>query len=300
MFIRHPYVLLTVTALFWGGNAVAGKLAAGHISPFLLTSLRWLVCCLIMLPIAYPYLRREWKIIRQHFVFLALLGATGFTVFNNLMYLALNYTSAINVSIEQASMPLMVFVLNFLLYRIHTTRHQIIGFAITLIGVAVTVTRGEMAGLTGRSLNIGDLLMIAAIMFYGIYSVLLKNKPDIHIWSLFGTLAPCALIASIPFTAYEYLSGSLQLPDVQGAGVVLYTAIFPSIVSQLFWIAGLAAVGSNRGGVFINLVPVFGAILSILILGERFQLYHAIGMVLVIGGVWLAQRATVSPGPEPR
>jgi len=186
------------------------------------------------------------------------------------MYLALNHTTAINVAIEQASMPLIVFVLNYLLFKTKVTAYQIVG----------------------QPMNIGDIIMIIAIMVYGIYSVLLKNKPDIHTLSFLCVLGFAALITTTFFVFYEYYTNRLLLPDAQGWGVVIYAAIFPSILAQLFWILGLEQIGSNRGGLFINLVPIFGAILAVIILGEQFQVYHAIGLMLVLGGIAFAQKQT--------
>ncbi|MEM9277994.1 MAG: DMT family transporter [Pseudomonadota bacterium] len=290
--LTHPYLLLTITALVWGGNAVAGKLAVDHISPFLLTLLRWTVACAVLIPFALPHLKRDWQTIMKNLPFLMALGATGFAVFNNLMYLALNHTSAINVAIEQASMPLIVFALNYILFRTNITAFQVIGFIITLVGVAITVTRGNLFSLGEQSLNFGDVLMLCAIMVYGIYSVFLRNKPDIHLLSFLSVLGIAAFLATIPFAVYEYAAGKWIWPDAQGWGVVIYAALFPSVVSQLFWVMGLEKIGSNRGGLFINLVPIFGALLAILILGEQFETYHALGLVLVLGGIALAQKVS--------
>ncbi|WP_075997219.1 DMT family transporter [Salaquimonas pukyongi] len=286
----QPYILLLLTALFWGGNAVAGKLAVGHVSPFLLTALRWAAAMAIVYLFALPHLKRDLPAIRRNIWFLALLGAIGFTVFNNLMYSSLIYTTAINVAIIQAAMPLIVFLLNFLLFGLRTTGLQLAGFALTLVGVATIASSGSLEVLARLAFNLGDLLMFVAIMTYGAYSVLLKQKPQMHWLSFISVLGTSALLASLPFVAHEALTGTLVWPDLQGWGVVLYTAIFPSILSQVFWMRGLELIGSNRGGVFINLVPVFGSALAITILGERFHLYHAIALVLVIGGVWLSQR----------
>ncbi|MEO0328010.1 MAG: DMT family transporter [Pseudomonadota bacterium] len=288
--LKNPYLLLTLTALFWSGNAVAGKLAVGNISPHLLTLLRWVVACSILLPFAWPHLKRDWPLIRSRFWFLIIMGAIGFGVFNNLMYLALTYTSAINVAIEQAAMPLIVFAMNFILFRTRVTGFQIIGFVITMLGVTITATRGSLFALGNQSLNYGDLLMIFAIMVYGAYSVLIRNKPDIHLFSFLFMLAIAAFFGSIPFTLWEVLNGTINWPNQTGLGVILYAAVFPSLVSQLFWVMGLEKIGSNRGGLFINLVPIFGAILAILILGEQFQTFHAIGLVMVLGGIALAQQ----------
>ena len=231
----NPYILLIITGLFWGGNAIAGKLAVGHISPFMLTTCRWILAVSILLPFAWKFLRKDWSIIKDNIVFLCICGVMGFTLFNNFLYLALTYTSAINVAIEQASMPLIVFILNYIFFRTPTTFFQLLGFAVTMIGVTVTAARGDIASFFQGEFNIGDILMIIAIMIYGGYSVALRKKPNIHLMSFLTILAIAALAASIPFTIYEASTENYIFPDIQGWLVVLYAGIFPSILAQLFW-----------------------------------------------------------------
>ena len=286
----QPYLLLLLTPVFWGGNAVAGKLAVGHISPFLLTTMRWGAAVAIVIVFALPHLRRDLPAIRHRLAFLAMLGATGFTLFNVLLYSSLIYTTAINVAIIQASMPLVVFLLNFLLFGQRATSLQLAGFGLTLVGVGIIASGGSLEVLTSLAFNFGDVLILIAAFAYGIYSVLLRQKPEMHWLSFITILGASACLASLPFSAYEIATGALIWPDLLGWGVVFFTAFFPSILSQVFWMRGLELIGSNRGGIFMNLVPVFGALLAIAILGERFHLYHAIALVLVVGGVWLSQR----------
>jgi drug/metabolite transporter (DMT)-like permease len=288
--VAKPYLILTITALFWAGNAVAGKFAVGHVSPFLLTTLRWLLALLFLLPFAIGPVRRDWPVIRRNLPFLAFCGAVGFTLFNNLLYLALNYTTAINAAIVQASMPLVVFVLNFAIFHIRSTALQIVGFVLTLLGVALTATHGNLFNLAQTQINIGDLFMLVAVVAYGIYSVALARRPQMHWISFIAIPSLMALLTSIPFTLWEASAGRLVLPDAQGWTVVFYTAIFPAILSQVFWVRGLEIIGSNRGGVFINLVPIFAAGLAVVLLGEEFHLYHAIALVLVTAGVWMSQQ----------
>ncbi|MEC9343474.1 MAG: DMT family transporter [Pseudomonadota bacterium] len=291
----QPYLILTLTAAMWAGNAIAGKLAVGHVSPFLLTSLRWIAALAILLAFAGPAIRRDWAAIRRHWPFLALLGIVGFTAFNNLLYLSLNYTTAINVAIIQAAMPLFVFAFNFVLFSIRSTWLQLAGFALTLAGVILTATKGNPFGLADQTINVGDLIMLAAVFAYGLYSVALVRKPPLHWLSFITVLAFFAMLSSLPFTIWEVTSGKVVWPDTQGWLVALYTALLPAILAQLMWIRGLEIIGSNRGGVFINLVPIFAAVMAVAILGEQFRFYHAIAMALVVGGVWLSQRTKPVP-----
>lgn len=299
----QPYLLLLITTMFWAGNAIAGKIAIGHISPFMLTTLRWLVTVILILPFAWPHLKRDWQTLKPNILFLFVLGTIGFSAFNNMMYTALTHTTAVNVAIVQASLPLFIFALNFVWFRLNTTRNQIIGFPITVIGVIIITSQGSLEILTKLNYNFGDLLMIAAIAAYGIFSVFLKNKPDVHWSSLMAVLAYSAFLTSIPVAAYEIATQKVVWPDLLGIGVVLYTAICVSLMAQVFWIRGVELIGSNRAAMFINLVPLLGTLMAIVFLGENFKTYHAIGMATIIGGVWIAQqkiKANTAPSSSPQ
>lgn len=298
---KTAYALLLLAAFSWGGNAVAGKMAVGHLSPMLLTTLRWGVAAAILVPFAWGPLKKDWPVVRRHLPLLAGLGALGFTCFNATLYSALNFTSAINVSIEQAGMPMVIFLLNFLLFRLRVTWLQLAGFILSVVGITVAVSHGDLSRLLGLDVNFGDALMILAVLLYSGYTVALRFKPDIHWLSTITVLAVAAFVASLPFTAWEYASGRLVLPDTQGLLVAAYAALIPSILAQLFYIRGNELIGGNRAGLFINLVPIFGTLLSILILGEAFQAYHAFAIVLVFLGIGLAEYSGRKLGePVPR
>ena len=287
---NQPYYLLFLATLFWAGNAIAGKYAVGHVSPFVLTFLRWLVVVLILSVIARSQLRQDWQKIKPHLVFLFILGTVGFALFNNLMYLALTATSAINVTILQSSMPLFIFILNFILFRVSATRYQLLGLPITVLGVILITTQGKWQVLAGFEFNLGDLIMLTAIFAYAIYSVLIDKKPRLHWLSLISVLSYSAFVSSLPFALWEITNRTAVWPDLTGWMIVIYTAVFASLVSQLLWIRSIELIGSNATGLFINLVPLLGTIMAILLLGEKFHAYHFFGMVMIIGGVTLAQR----------
>lgn len=286
---RTAYLLLLATTLFWGGNVIAGKLAVGHVSPMLLNALRWGFAFAVLLAIGWRRLLTDWLEIRRNLPLLAALGAFGFAIFTAAMYSALNYTTAINVSIEQASMPMLIFAANFLLFRFRVSWLQMLGFVLSIAGVALTASHGDPARLLALDVNFGDLLMLVGVVVYAGYTVALRFKPAIHWQSLMIVMTAAALITGLPFVAWEFHSGSGIVPDGFGWAVVAYTVIFPSIVSQVFYMRGVELIGANRAGLFINLVPIFGTLLSILILREAFHLYHGIAMALVLGGIWLAE-----------
>jgi drug/metabolite transporter (DMT)-like permease len=287
---RQAYVLLTLTTLFWGGNSVAGKMASGEISPMLLTLARWAVAALIVFAFAMPDIRRDLPVIRQYLGRLFLFGALGFTLFNVILYTALTKTSAVSSSIVQAAIPASVYALNFLIFRVRTTIWQIAGFIVTLSGVLLVAARGDVSRLASLDLNEGDALVLAAVLIYALYTVCLRFKPRISWKSLIAALSLSAALTSVPFAAWEWLRGGLILPGGKGVMIVLYTGIFPSILSQVFFIRGVELIGANRAGIFTNLIPIFGTGLAILILREPLETFHIAALVLVVAGIWLAER----------
>lgn len=292
---RQAYLLLTLTALFWGGNAVAGKLAVGHISPMVLTSARWLLMCLIMLALGWPRLKADWRLVRENWLLLSALGFVGFTVFTIALYMALVYTTAINVSIEQAGMPMLIFLLNFLFFRAKASWAQIVGLVLSIGGVVLVACHGEPARLLTLDFNIGDAIMLVGTIVYAAYTVALRFKPAIHWMSLMIALSGTAFVSSLPFLFAETALGLTFVPDTRGWLVLAYVLAFPSLLSQIFYVRGVELIGANRAGLFINMVPIFGTLLSIILLSEDFHLYHAIALGLVFGGIWLAEKYPASP-----
>lgn len=291
----RAYIYLIITTAGWGGNAVAGKFAVGHVSPAALTSLRWSLAVLLLLPFALPHLRRQWPIVKQSWAILLFLGVLGFALFNNFLYVALNHTSAINATIEQAATPLVIFTASFVLFRQRITAGQLIGFAISVVGVALVASHGDVTRLLYLDVGFGDAMLLLAVLCYGTYTVCLRWKPKLHWLSLMTALAAGAFAGSLPFTLRESLSGDMILPDTQGWLVVLYAAIFPSIVSQVLFIKGNEMIGGNRAGVFFNLVPIFGTFFAVILLGEGFHLYHLAALALVLGGIAIAERQSRKP-----
>lgn len=286
---KTAYSLLLLTTLFWAGNAIAGKLAVGHVSPMVLTSVRWSLALVALSIIGWPRLAADWQTVRRHAVYLIALGTVGFTIFNIALYSALVHTSAINASIEQAIIPMLIFIGNFLLFRLRVTWAQIAGFMISLVGVVLTASHGDPARLLALDVNFGDLLMLVAIAAYSGYTVALRFRPAIHVQSLMIVLTASAFVTSIPFALAEFWSGAAIVPDALGWAVILYTVIFPTVLAQIFYVKGIELIGANRAGLFVNLVPVFGTLMSVLLLGEDFHLYHALALALVLGGIWLAE-----------
>lgn len=286
----NPYTLLTLTTLFWAGNAIAGKLAAGVISPVALTFSRWLIACIVFYIFARPHLKRDWAVVRRHLPLLFALGALGFSAFNIGLYWALNYTTALNVTIEQSAMPMLIIIANYFFFGLRITALQALGVLLTITGVLVTATRGSPLTVLETGVNRGDAMMVLCVLLYGGYTVALRFRPDIHWMSLMFVLTFSAALLAAPFYAVEIVRSGFEIPGPDAWAIIAYTAIFPSMLSQLFFIRGVAMLGANRAGLFINLVPIFGAVLAVIILGELFQPYHLAGLLLVLGGIAISER----------
>ena len=287
----QPYLLLTLTSLFWAGNAIVGRGVAGRIPPVALAEFRWVAAFLILLPFAWRGLARDLPIIRRHFVLLIVLSFTGIATFNTLLYWSLERTTATNATLMQSSAPLLIALWSFVLYRDRLTYRQIIGIAMSLVGVVVIVSGGDPSRLLTMSLNAGDVMVVFAIGLYALYAALLRRRPGMEPLSFVTFTMGCGALLLVPVFILERLAGGAFAPfDWNMAGGLVYVAIFPSVLAYLCFNRGVELIGANRAGPFFHLVPLFGVVLAVLFLGERPGVHHGIGFVLILGGVMIASR----------
>jgi drug/metabolite transporter (DMT)-like permease len=286
----RPHILLIITMLLWAGNAVAGKLAVGYVSPMILTMGRWAIAVVFVWVISWREVQQDWPVIRTKLPYLLIMGCAGYTLFNVLFYTAAEHTSGINISIEQAAIPLFIFIGNLLFFRIKTTPRQMLGFGVGLIGIVLTVTGGNVLHILDSGLNFGDFLMLVAVIIYAVYSIGLKAKPQLHWKSFFTVMVTAAFLTSIPFVFWEIAQDRAIYPlTMRGFLVVLYAALLPSIVSQIFFLLAVEKLGANLSGLYINLVPIFGTLMAVAFLGEALKWHHMVALVLVVGGIIYAQ-----------
>ena len=286
----RAYLLLTLTALCWGANAVFGRLAVGEISPMALVTLRWLGALGLLLVFAHAQVRRDWPALRERLLFVAAMGAIGFTAFNGLFYVAAHGTTAVNIGIIPGTIPVFVLIGAFAAFRTRVTGLQAAGVLVTMVGVAIVASGGELARLAALALNFGDVLMIAACVLYAGYTLGLSRRPLVSPLSLFTGMAAAAFVSSLPLVLAEAALGRFQWPTPAGWIIVGLVTLFPSFLAQITFIQGVTLIGPSRAGVFVNLVPVFASILALLILQEPFRPFHAVALALVLGGIWLSER----------
>jgi drug/metabolite transporter (DMT)-like permease len=289
-FNHQPYLLLSLASLFWAGNIVLGRHVAGHVPPLTLSCIRWIGACLMLLPFAWPHLKRDWPALRGRLPLLIALSATGFAVNNALSYWGLQFTQAINALLIQSSGPLFIALWALILFGVKLTWGQLAGIALSLLGVITIILRGDFAALAAIHFNIGDLMMTGALIAFGLYSALMLRRPVTHQLSLICFTTACGALLLLPFSIWEYANGVTLKFDVITLITLVYVVIFPSTLAYLFFNRGIAAIGPNRAAPFFHLVPVFGSVMAIVLLGERPQLFHLAGYVMVFAGVVIASR----------
>src|SRR5512140_1478083 len=297
-----PYLLLSLTSFIWSLNWVIGRAIVGQVSPFALAFARWVVAVCVMLPFAWPQIRAHWPSIRRNWKTIVWLGAWGTGLHNVFAYLGLHYTTATNGVILNSYIPVMIIVLGWLIYRDTITRIQAVGVVVSLVGILAIISHGDLAVITQLELNKGDLIVLVGMVFWAAYTVFLRMKPD----DLPGLamLACCGIVGVLlllPLFIAEMLffEGIVRFTPATIAAM-LYVGIFPSFVGYVFWNRGVAEVGSNIAGIFVHLMPAFGALLAWLFLGERIHLFHIAGIALILAGITLTTRGRRAiPGPAP-
>ena len=287
---NQPYLLLSITALCWAGNAIVGRLAAGHIPPVTLSFLRWSLAFLIILPFAWKHLVRDWPAIRGRLGIMIVLSITGIGAFNTLQYWALEHTQALNTLLLQSAGPLVVAVWSLALLGIRLTLAQAVGVLLSMAGVLIILMHGDLTKLSNIEFNHGDLIFLIALAIFGFYSVLSLKRPNIHALSFvaftFGAGAACL----IPLFIWELFARPLMRIDAANLLSLFYVALFPSTIAYLCFNRGVQLIGANRAAPFFHVVPVFGTVMSIIFLGEHPQAFHFIGFALVLTGVFVASR----------
>ena len=286
-----PYILLSLTSLFWAANWVVGRAMRNDIPPIAMGFWRWAIALLILLPFAAPELQRKWHVVRANWVTLTLLGFLGAVAFNTLIYVGLQYTAATNGVLFNSISPILIILLSWVVARERVSRLQTCGVLLSLVGVLAIVARGDFATLAAFHFNRGDMWLITAMFLWAIYTIVLRRRPPEL--SAMGFLA-AMLLLSLPFLLPFYLwefgeRGGFALTPVTAAALAYY-GTFPSIAAYLFWNRGVAQVGPNKAGLFVHLMPLFGALLSVIFLGERLYAYHYAGAALIFGGIYLTTR----------
>jgi len=285
------YLLLTISSLTWGGNFVVGRYVYDQVPPIALSFWRWALALAVLLPFTFLITLRQRQLVARHWRLLATLGATGIAIFHIFVYQALHYTAAVNAALFLSTTPVFIVALSWVLLRDRLRARQGVGIVISLLGAVVIIMRGDIARLLQLQLNAGDLLMLAAVPNWALYSVLLRRlPPSFHPMTLVTVIALFGLVCLAPLYGWELARGGGFEVNRTTVSAILYIGLFASVLAYICWNRGVAMVGANRAGLFMHLVPLFSAVLGVVTLDEPVRLFHLIGATLIFAGIYLVTR----------
>ncbi len=289
---QKAFVFLILATLFWSGNFIVGKAASIYeIPPFTLNFYRWTFAWLILAPFTLKEIIQKKDHILKNIKLILVLGITSITIFNSIVYYSLNFTQVISGVLMISTIPVMIIFFSWVFKIEKTSIFQILGVILSLIGVAIIVTKADFDLLINLDFNKGDLWMVVAMFSWAMYSALLRKKNfNLSQTSLLEVIISAGLILLIPAYLIEMSLGfklNMNLPFIL---TLSYVVLFPGLASFICWIKGIAIIGSNRSGIFLHLMPIFSTILAMLIFGEKFMNFHLFGAAFIIGGIFLSSK----------
>jgi len=284
--------MLICATLFWAGNFMVGKYAfLTEIPPLSLVFYRWSLVWIILLPFTYKEIIEYKETILNNLPLLFFLGFTSVGLFNSFTYLSLIYTQVINASLFNTAIPAIIILLCFLFKVEKTNKFQILGLIISVCGILAIITKLKLDILLSLDFNKGDLIMIGGVITWGVYSTLLKKKKfTLPLLTLVHVICTFGLISVFPQFLYEYSNAQLIKFDINLIYTLIFLAIFPSIGSYYCWAGAVSIIGANRAGIFLSLIPLFSTIMAIFYYNEQFQFFHLIGAILIVVGLFLANK----------
>jgi drug/metabolite transporter (DMT)-like permease len=284
------YAALVATTALWSGNTITGRALAEDIPPAAFSFWRWALVLVILAPLVAGELRREWSGLRRGWHTLALLGLMSTGLYHALVFWVLHYTTAINAQLLNSTIPLWVMLIAWLALGARPTGREWLGFAVSAAGVAAILTHGDWRRLAALELNAGDLMMLGAMINWALYTVLLARwaVPLSGLAFVFVTGA-FGLAGLLPFYLWELAGGRAEFAVTPATlGGIAYTAVGASVAATVCFNFALGRIGPTRASFFTHLVPVFGAVLGVALLGERLGLHHLAGFALILGGIALS------------
>ncbi len=286
------YLFLILATIFWSGNFIVGKAASiFEIPPFSLNFYRWLFAGLILIPFTFKELILKKNYIYKNLGFFIILGITSITIFNSIVYYSLHYTQVISGVLMISTIPVWIIFISSILKIEKTNIFQIIGVGLSLLGVIFIITKADLNLIKNLDFNKGDLTMVVAMFSWAIYSALLKKKTyEISQITLLQVVIITGLIFLIPIYIIEMNLGNVIKLDKPFLLTLTYVVLFPGLASFFFWIKGIALIGANRAGAFLHLMPIFGAIMAMVIFKEKFMFYHILGAIFIISGITLSNK----------
>ena len=285
-----PHSLLIMTTLMWAGHVSVLKVSIGEISPMLLMGFRWIGCFIILSFYFWSDIKKYVPSVKKRLPWVGIMGGIGMGGFTMCLIVAAHFTSAINLGITQSFIPALVMILGLLIFKTSISKVQVFGLGLSILGTLILVSKGSAQALISLKFNSGDLIMLVGCFCYAGYTLGLSkriNMPPAIMFTFFSFFASLTLSGGI---FIEYLNGELIWPSIKGGAIILYCIVFPSIIAQTFFMRGVELIGANRAGLYVNLVPVFTALIAIIFLSERLFLFHGLSLLLVLSGIFITER----------
>jgi drug/metabolite transporter (DMT)-like permease len=288
------YILLVVASLCWSGNFIVGKFATlFEIPPLTLNTFRWISVWLILIPFTYKEIYNNLAYIKKNFFVISFMGVITISTFNSVVYFALNYTQVINAVLVLAIIPAVTIVLSSLMKIEKTNVFQIFGLILSIIGVGSIISNGDIQRVMSLSFNNGDLWMLVCVLSWALYSTLLKkNKLKLSQFSLIQIMVSVGVLFLIPQYFYEQSIGLEVNLNKAFFLILFYVVVFPALAAYYCWQKGVEIIGPNRATMFIQLMPLFSAVMAIMIFNEKFELYHFAGAAFIVSGIYLSNKKT--------
>ena len=281
----RAFALLGLVMIFWAGNTIVARAVAGDVPPLTLAFVRWAGAVTFIAPFAIGSLRRDWPAMRKGWRSIAVLGLLGIGAFNALLYSGLQDTTATNALLLQAAVPALVVLLERVLFKVTTGALQVTGTLASIFGVAVIVFRGEPAAVLDLHLGTGDALILASVVVWSLYTVLLRTRPAVSGTSFIAATFAIGVVTMAPLAWLEWQAGERIVWSWGVGAAFLYVSLLPSLLSYFIYNSAAETVGPARAGQAITMMPLFGALLSALLLGEVLHAYHAAGMAFICIGI---------------
>ena len=293
--LKSPHLLLTLAMLCWAGNWVVGRAIHEQIPPLTLNFWRWSASLLLILPVSWPSLRGQWPLLVRHWKWVLPMGAIASAIFQSMVYLGLQSTTALNGALVIALVPVIVVAIAAAILGDRISSRQGLGILVSLAGAVAVIVRGELSVLRTLSINPGDLWILAAVPIWSLYTVLLKRWPaGLHRMSFLAAIALIGVILQFPFFAWEWASGRHMLVTPESLAAIAYTALFASFLAFVFYNRAMERTTPAVAGLFHHLLPAFTALLGMVFLGERMGWHHALGVAFIVLGLYL----TSARGPR--
>ena len=288
------YLLLTLSTMFWAGNFIVGKFATlFEIPPLTLNVLRWFSVWLILMPFTYKEIYNNLSYIKKKWLVISFMGLITISTFNSVVYFALNHTQVINAVLVLAAIPAATIVLSSFMNIEKTNIYQLLGLLLSIIGIGSIISNGNFQKIISLSFNKGDVWMLVCVITWSLYSTLLKkNKFKLSQFTLIQLMVSAGLLFLIPQLFYEKFIG-LEVNFNKAFFIILfYVVAFPAIAAYYCWQKGVEIIGPNRASMFIQLMPLFSAVMAIIIFKEKFELYHFVGATFIVSGIYLSNKKT--------